>query len=126
MGITDRGRVEGNGKSSEKRFFPAYLSFRNGEIMRKTGKRFYEGNWAAFLKIIETFINMTSSDQFITKCAECLTEIETSISELEENNQLVCPECFAVNVVDVEKYRDQRRAIMDRVFGKRPDTPTNN
>jgi hypothetical protein len=66
------------------------------------------------------------SDEIKTRCDKCLTEIETTIKELEKDDALVCPECLKVVVVDTEKFKLQRQAIIDKVFGSRPDNPDNN
>jgi hypothetical protein len=69
---------------------------------------------------------MTSNDEIKTRCEECLTEIAKTIKELEKDNCLICPECLKVVVVDVEKFKAQRQSVIDKVFGNRPQNPTNN
>ena len=69
---------------------------------------------------------MQKNDEFAISCSTCMTVIVTTYSKLAADNQMVCPECFSLNVIDVEDLKRKRQIIIDRVHGKRPEKNVSN
>ena len=65
-------------------------------------------------------------DEIKTLCQSCLADLVIAMEDLEKDNCVVCPECLKVNVFDVEKFKTRRQAIMEKMFGNRPENPGNN
>lgn len=69
---------------------------------------------------------MSDNSVFGTRCSSCFSEISAPYKELEKDNNLACPGCGAVNVIDIEKFLLQRQAIINKALGKRPADPDKN
>jgi uncharacterized Zn finger protein (UPF0148 family) len=69
---------------------------------------------------------MSSKNLIAARCQNCVAGIMTSLEELEKDGCVVCPNCLKVNVFDVEKYKRQKQALLNKMLRNRPAKPENN
>ena len=58
---------------------------------------------------------METSDHLTINCPECFEIIPSTMSALEDDNFLICPECMSEIIVDVETLLLKRETIFRKV-----------
>lgn len=60
--------------------------------------------------------DFTLSDDLIVGCENCQTEMPAKISELEKDNSVVCSECGAVRIVNMEELQRQLDSMRETLW----------